>query len=209
MDTDDDSDPVLARVRRDLAHLGTDASSAADVPAHVTARIGAALRSADRGPLHSVRPSRLSRLQVLGLIAGASAVLVGVIVGAWVLTRGSEPALSHGPTARQITVSRAAPGIPLSHAQMAALLSATPDYGPLADPQRRGSCLNGLGHSAATAVLGARPLEMDGRPAVLLLLPGESPDAVVAVAVEQHCSATLPGRLAETVLTGVNRVARP
>ena len=53
------------RVRQALAHLGSDAASAPDVPAGLTARIGAALRAAPQPAAHTTtagRP-RLSRLR--------------------------------------------------------------------------------------------------------------------------------------------------
>ena len=50
-------------------------------------------------------------------------------------------------------------------------------------------------------MLGARPLDMHGRPAVLMLLPGDTPEAVVAVVVEPDCNAAHTGLLAKTVVT--------
>jgi hypothetical protein len=78
------------------------------------------------------------------------------------------------------------------------LLTRTADYGPLADPQRRASCLDGLGYSAATKVLGAVPLDMGGKPAVMMLLPGDTPQAVVAKVVEPTCNAAHTALLADT-----------
>lgn len=200
MDSGTGSEPdpaALERVRRDLAELGSDDRSAPDVPPAVTARVVAALRSQ---PAHSIHRPRLRRLHVLGLVAGVGAALTGVIVGTSMLARGPA-ALSYGPTAERITVSRPSPDIPMSDPQIVALLSRTPDYGPLTDPQRRASCLDGLGFSAATQVLGAQPLDMQGRPAVMLLLPGEAPEAVVAMVVEPNCNAAHTGLLANTVVT--------
>ena len=57
-----------------LAHLGTDAASAPDVPAAVTARIGAALRAAPpRPPTPPQALPRLSRLQHHRACSSASA----------------------------------------------------------------------------------------------------------------------------------------
>ena len=50
-------------------------------------------------------------------------------------------------------------------------------------------------------MLGARPLDMHGRPAMLLLLPGETAEAVVAVVVEPGCSNAHTGLLAKSVVT--------
>ena len=80
-------------------------------------------------------------------------------------------------------------------------MSQPPDYGPLTDPRRRDSCLAGLGYPSQTQVLGARPLQMRGRPALLMLLPGESPETVVAVVVDPNCSGAHTGLLAKAVIT--------
>jgi hypothetical protein len=181
----------LDRVRRDLADLGSDESSAPDVPAAVTARIGTALHADRRTP----------KLHRLGLVTGLSAVLFAVVVGGVMLTRDPGPTRSASPTAEKITVSRAQQGMPLSDPQIIDLLSSSPDYGPLADPQRRASCLSGLGYSADTTVLGARPVDVDGKAGVLVLLPGDVPKAVLALVVEPNCSSAHTGLLAHTVVT--------
>jgi hypothetical protein len=189
---------ALDRVRRDLAGLGSDEASAPDAPAAVTARIAAALRAAP--PHHAVRRSP-PRLQVFGLVVGVVAAMAAAVLGGVMLIRGTDSATSAGPTAESITVSRPPRNIPLSDPQIVGLLSRGPDYGPLADPKRRTSCLKGLGYSAATNVLGARPVDMFGRPGVLLLLPGETPREVVALVVEPNCSSAHTGLLANTVVT--------
>ncbi|MEN3317335.1 MAG: hypothetical protein V7643_736 [Mycobacterium sp.] len=194
----------LDRVRRDLADLGIDEASAPDVPADVTARVGAALQAepaprSPGGPAHSLRHT--PRWQLVGLVAGVAAVVVGVVVGGTMLVRDQAPTRSAGPTAQKITVSRPATDLPLSGPQLVDLLSHSPDYGPLADPQRRASCLSGLGYSTATAVLGARPVDMQGRPAVLMLLPADTPRMVVAVVVEPDCNPAHTGLLANTLVT--------
>ena len=138
--TDTDAAEVLAaldRVRRDLADLGTDDASAPEVPAEVTARVGTALQAAPphrppREPAHSVRHT--PRWQVVRLVAGVGAAVVGVVVGALMLMRDPAPTRSAGPTAESITVSRPATQLPLSDPQIVGLLSHSPDYGPLADP---------------------------------------------------------------------------
>ncbi len=179
--------------------LEADADSAPDVPPLVTSRVVAALRSQ---PAHSVHRPRLGRLQVVGLIVGLGAALIAAIVGAVMLSRGPAPTYCPRADGRaHHRVSRPAADIPLSDAQILGLLSHPPDYGPLADPQRRASCLDGLGYSAGVEVLGAGPVEMHGRPAVMLLVPGDKPDAVVAMVVEPNCNAAHTGLLADTAVT--------
>jgi hypothetical protein len=192
-----DHDPTAERVRAELARLGADADSAPAVPAAVAARIGAALRSA-AGPAHSVAPPGLGRTQKAGLVAGLGALLAGVVIGAVMATREPARSWSTGPTAKQIT--RSQPSFPLSEAQITGLLATRPDFGPLDDPLRRASCLAGLGHPAAP-VLGARPVEMAGRPAVLMLVPGVDVKDVIALVVEPNCGSAHTGLLADTVVT--------
>lgn len=195
----EDGDPAATRVRRELARLGADDASAPPVPAQVTARIGSALRSASNGPTHSIDRPRLPRWRLVGLVVGIAAVVVGGIVGVSMLAREQPaPLVSTGPTASTITVSR--PAIPLSAPQIAGLLTVTPDYGPLSDPARRAACLVALGYPPTTDVLGAQPLTVAGRPTVLLLLAGDNPDAVVALAVAPNCSAVHAGLIADTVV---------
>jgi hypothetical protein len=91
--------------------------------------------------------------------------------------------------------------VPLSDTQIVGLLAHRPNYGPLDDPQRRASCLRGLGYSAATEVLGARPVDVHGRPGVLMVLPGDTPKALVALVVGPNCDSAEAGLLADTVVT--------
>jgi len=196
---EDDLDPaVVERVRRDLAELGSDSASAPDVPPDVTAGVIAAIRAE---PAHTVRRQPLRRLQVFGLVVGLGAVAAGVIVGAWTLGRDPAPRYPAGPTAEQITVPRPAADIPLPHPQIVELLTQAPDYGPLIEPRDLASCLDGLGYGPGTPVLGARPLDMHGKPAMLLLLPAETAEAVVAVVVEPGCRNAHTGLLARSVVT--------
>jgi hypothetical protein len=190
---------ALDQVRRDLADLGADQSSAPDVPADVSARIGSALREQPRGPAHSARYT--PRWQLVALVAGVCAAIVGAVVGGLMLTHDTAPTWSMGPTAESITATRPAAELPLSNPQIVGLLSQRPEYGPLADPAQRASCLSALGYSGATAVLGARPVDMKGRPAVLIVLPADTPRTVLALVVEPGCSAAHTGLLANTLIT--------
>nr|WP_090346666.1 hypothetical protein [Mycolicibacterium malmesburyense]CRL79271.1 hypothetical alanine rich protein [Mycolicibacterium malmesburyense] len=196
--TDDGSDGQVERVRRGLERLAHDEASAPDVPAGVAERIGAALRSA-RAPGHAVERPRLRHVHVLGLVFGLVAAVAGVVIGTSMLMREPTPRFSQpGLTAERITVAR--PSVPLTGPQLVGLLATPPEYGPLSDPDRRAACLEGLGRSATTPVLGAEAVDMGGRPAVVLLLPGQAADDVVAVVVDAGCRAAHSGLLAETVV---------
>jgi hypothetical protein len=193
---------ALNQVRRDLAALGADPTSAPDVPPQVTARISAALRSAGEtqphpGAAHSARP-HIRPARLTATVVGVGAVLAAIGVGTAALINAPEPAPSTPVTAEHITVSTPPMTIPLSQAEILGLLNRSPDYGPLSDPARRASCLGGLGYPASTQVLGARPIEINTRPGVLLVLPGGMPDDLAVFAVALNCSAADTGLLANT-----------
>lgn len=191
---------ALNQVRRDVAGLGADEPSAPEVPPDVAARISAALRSADQpraGVAHSARP-RSRPARVVAGVAGVGAALAAVGVGTAALINAPEPTPSAPVTAQHITVSAPPMTIPLSRAEILDLLRRAPEYGPLSDPPRRASCLSGLGYPASTQVLGARPVDINARPGVLLVLPGDTPDNLAVFAVASNCSAADTGLLANT-----------
>lgn len=194
---------ALNQVRRDVAALGADTDTAPEVPPDVTARISATLRSMEQrqrrvGVAHSARP----RIRPASAVAGMGAVVAAVGVGTAALINAPEPTPSTPATAEHITVSTPPMTIPLSRVEILGLLDRTPDYGPpgaaLGDPPRRASCLSGLGYPASTQVLGARPVEINARPGVLLVLPGDTPENLAVYAVALNCSAADTGLLANT-----------
>jgi hypothetical protein len=190
---------ALNRVRRDVADL--DGSSAPEVDPAVVDGVSAALRADQPGAAHSVRPGRLprsARIAVAG--TGLAAVAVAVWLGTSALLKAPAPTPSEPTTIDHITVSRPPATIPLSDQEILAQLDRVPDFGPLADPQRRASCLAGLGYPADARLLGARPVDIAGRPAVLLLLPGDTPGAVTALAVAPTCSSIDTGLLADRIV---------
>jgi hypothetical protein len=193
---------ALNQVRRDVAAVGADPESAPEPPAGVTDRISTALRSAGPGgppspASHSARP-HVRPARVAAGVAGVCAVLAAIGFGTAALLNEPAAAPSTPTTAQHITVSTPPMAIPLSAAEIVGLLGHTPDYGPLGDPSRRASCLGGLGYSASTQVLGARPIEINARPGVLLVLPADTPADLAVFAVAVNCSAADTGLLAST-----------
>ena len=197
---------ALNRVRRDIAALGTDASSAPEVAPQVVGSVAAALRAerperSRRRAAHTVRPGRLPRsARVAVAVAGLAAAAAAVWLGTAALITAPPPTPSRPTTAEHITVSRPPMTIPLSDQQIVALLDGQPDLGPFADPQRRTSCLAGLGYPVDARVLAARPVEIAGRPAILLVLPGDTPGTVAALAVAPTCSSVDTGLLADRIV---------
>ncbi len=101
----DEAEPPEERVRRALGRLGADADSAPEVPTAVTARIGAALRSAPTPPAHS---TATGRPRFIALVVGVGAVVAAAAVGIAILLHTSPaPRFPSGPTAEKMTVSHA------------------------------------------------------------------------------------------------------
>lgn len=193
---------ALNRVRRDIVALGT-ASSAPDVAPGVVDGVTAALRAerSHRRAAHTIRAGGLPRPARLAVaLAGLAAVIAAIWLGTSALITSPAPTPSGPTTAEHITVSRAPLTIPLSDQQILNLLDNKPDLGPFADPQHRASCLAGLGYPADARVLGARPVEIAGRPAIVLVLTGATPGTVAALAVPPTCSSINTGLLADRIL---------
>lgn len=130
--------------------------------------------------------------------AGLLAVALTLGIGVFSLVGGggadSRSTADPGPSARHIT---ARPTLPLNDTQIRQLLAQPADLGPLGEPER---CLEALGHPAGTPVLGARPVLLGGRSAILLVLPAAEPSSVIAVAVGTDCPDGGAGVLARTEL---------
>jgi hypothetical protein len=189
---------ALNRVRRDVAALGADAASAPPVDSGVVDGITATLGGSAAHSVHRGRFPRPTRLAfaAAGLAAAAAAAWLGVSA----LISPPAPMPSRPTTIEHITVSRPPQTIPLSDQQIVALLDREPDFGPLTDPRRRASCLAGLGYPADTRVLGARPVDITGHPAVLLVLSGDAPETLAALAVAPTCSSANTGLSADRIV---------
>lgn len=133
-------------------------------------------------------------------VTGALAAVLALGIGLVALSGGegaTDPGFARTPgtSARHLTARSSA--MPLTGPQILELLRRPPDLGPLTDPR---SCLNGLGHPAGMRILGAAPVSLGTRAAVLLVLPAPDPSSVVAVVVAPDCPAAGAGVLARTEL---------
>jgi hypothetical protein len=209
----------LDRVRRDLADLGTDSASAPDAPTDVTTSVVAALRAEPSptrpSPVASLAPNRVvgsapvnaahaargsgTRFRLAAAAIGVGAALAAAGVGTVMLLHSPARTPTANPTAERITVSKPL-GLPMTDPEVLGLLEKPPDLGPFADPQRRASCLSGLGYPTSASVLGASPLAVGAVSGVLLLLPGDAPRAVNAVVVGLKCNSADTGLLAQRVV---------
>jgi hypothetical protein len=120
---------------------------------------------------------------------------VGVLGTVMVLRSGGS---GPGSSAQHLNTQPPPATVPLSADEIASLLTRPPDLGALADARRRSSCLSGLGYPASAALLGGRQIEINGAPAVVLVLPGDAPDKVAALAVRPNCSSADTGLIADT-----------
>lgn len=144
-----------------------------------------------RPPAHAARPRSARRWPLL-----LAALLIPCAAAAALQLQSRDQTASAPTSARSIT---APPGLPLPPTELVGLTSQPWDAGPLADPQRRASCLTGLGYPSAT-VLGARVMPINGRPAVVMVLSGDHSADMRAVAVRPDCDARQPNRISEELL---------
>src|SRR5690349_2468275 len=150
------------------------------------------------GPaVHSARP-HIRPARAIAAAVGVCAVLSAIGFGTVALLRAPEPVPDTPGDVQHITLSTPPMEVPLSQSEIFGLLDHSPDYGTLNDPARRASCLTGLGYPASTQILGARPVEINARPGVVLVVPGDSPHTLAVFAVSPKCSAADTGLLAST-----------
>jgi hypothetical protein len=98
----DEGEPPEDRVRRALVKLGADDTSAPDVPAAVTDRLRAALRSAPVPPAHAASPRRI---RWVALVVGIGAVVAAAAIAVAILSHPAPaPRFPSGPTADTMTV---------------------------------------------------------------------------------------------------------
>lgn len=135
------------------------------------------------------------------MATGVAAIAVAIAVAVPTLLSDPAPAASYLTTARSLTVTIPRAVIPLTDEELVALLQQPPDLGRLQSPARLASCLSGLGYPTTTEVHGARPVEINGRPAVVLLLAADHPGVLNALAVAPQCSVAHTGLVADTTVT--------
>jgi hypothetical protein len=145
---------------------------------------------------HARRPAaRTGRLVAAGV--GGVAVLAAIGLGTAALLSSRGPTTSTLTSASMITVT---PKMPISSRELNALIARSPDFGPLADPKRRAACLSALGYPGSMQVLGAEQVQVDGKPAIVLVLPGDQPDVIVGLTVAASCSSVNTGLIADTTV---------
>jgi hypothetical protein len=185
---------ALDLTRAELTALGT--SPAPPMPAHLAARLDAALAAAAGthvAPVLDLARARKKRNQRVGWVAGvlvaAAAAAVAVI------------AIPHGGTTGGRPSAVGTPVTSLNSATLTAALGRS-DYGPLADPTRRAACLAANQQDPNQTPAGAMQVTLAGKPGVLLVLTTGKLAQYRLLVVGPNCAAGNPDRLAEAVVGG-------
>ena len=182
---------ALDRIRRDVAALGRDPASAPPVPADVTARIGATLRAAPS--IEAPPPSRRWRRVAAVARPGSDRRRGGgqygdVARGEVRRARGGRPA---GGGRRRPAAVRG----PARRPAATAPRPRRPGRSPAARSLSRRAGLPGVDVPARCAAMGR-----GGRPAVLMLLPGDAPRQITAIVVTPGCNSANTGLITSTVV---------
>lgn len=147
---------------------------------------------------HAARPVATPG-RVVSVAVAVVALTVTAGLGAAALLQRTGTGISTATSAQLITVTPSA--FPMTGEELSALEPGRADFGPLADPARRKACLQGLGYPGHAVVRGARQVDIGGRPAIVMVLPGPRPGDVVALAVRPDCSGAAPRLVADTTVT--------
>ncbi|TNC27263.1 hypothetical protein [Amycolatopsis alkalitolerans] len=158
----------------DLASLAS--APAPPMPAHVAARIDAALASEARGlaPVVDLAAARRRRNKRIGWVSGVVAVAAAAVAAVAIVVPGSsnttgtpvaEPPSSSQPGGSELAIRSDQP-----QAAVGRLSTGVKDYGPLGDANGLSTCLQQAGFAATASPIGVRPGTVDGKPAVLVLL---------------------------------------
>ncbi|SDH54296.1 hypothetical protein SAMN05216553_12710 [Lentzea fradiae] len=149
------------------------------MPADVAARIDAALAAEARpvAPVVSLDEARKRRNRRLGLGSGvlvAAAAAFGIVFA--VAPGGSDqstpPAAQDSP--KPTSAAQAEPPLAVKESELGAAVGEVlkaQNYGPLETPDRLAGCLQGGGITSSGKPLGISPINLEGRDAVMAILP--------------------------------------
>lgn len=114
---------------------------------------------------------------------------------------GSAPGSDSGHASRGSDRPAGRTSEPLTPAQILAV-DGQDDPGPFSDPSRLAACLTANGLTGHSRLLGSGPVEVDGRTATLLLLPGPHPPMLTGLVVTGACGRHGTGLLYRTDIGG-------
>lgn len=177
---------------------------AVPIPPAVAARIDSALAGlsaptvggAPVGDLAAARTRRSRRAAYLG--AGVAAAAAAAAVFAFGPLAGSSDVTGTPQAAGPASPSPTAAPLELGSGTLGPQALAAvgkQDLGPLSSKETLGGCLQANGVPAATALIGASEVLLDGRRGILLLLPTGRAAVFTALVVGPECSADNPATL--------------
>lgn len=183
------------------------------MPDHVAARIDAALAAEARpgiAPVVSLNDARKRRNRRLGLGGGvlvAAAAAFGIVLA---VAPGGQQADTPGdaapaPTTQNSTVS-AQPPLSLKREELGSAVGEVlkaQNYGPLETPDRLAGCLQGGGIASTAKPLGISPINLEGKDAVMAILPGGTPGRIRLVVLDPAtCGPDKPQGVLENQVIG-------
>lgn len=149
------------------------------MPDHVAARIDAALAAEARpaAPVVSLDEARKRRNRRLGLggagVLVAAAAAFGIVLA---VSPGTKPGSNDAQPAPTTSSSKpnAAPPLAVKQDDLGSAVGEVlkaQNYGPLETPDRLAGCLKGGGITSSANPLGISPISLDGKEAVMAILP--------------------------------------
>ena len=178
------------------------------MPDHVAARIDAALAAEARpaAPVVSLDEARRRRNRRLGLggagVLVAAAAAFGVVLA---VSPGPKPASNDAqPAPTTSSASNAAPPLALKRDELGSAVGdvlKAQNFGPLETPDRLAGCLQGGGITSSGNPLGISPITLDGKDAVMAILPAGLGQYRLVVLDPKTCGPDKPeGVLADTTI---------
>lgn len=180
------------------------------MPDHVAARIDAALAAEARpgiAPVVSLNDARKRRNRRLGiggggvLVAAAAAfgIVLAVSPGTQQTSNDAQP-----PAATSSNTADAAPPLALQRDELGSAVGEVlkaQNYGPLETPDRLAGCLKGGGITSSGTPLGISPINLEGKDAVMAILPAGLGEFRLVVLDPKTCGPDQPaGVLADTTI---------
>lgn len=205
VEADAEAREILRALDATLADL--EALPPIPMPDHVAARIDAALAAEARpvAPVVSLDEARKRRNRRLGLGGGvlvAAAAAFGIVLA---VAPGGKQADTPGDAApTPTTTSDAAPPLALKRDELGTAVGdvlKAQNYGPLETPDRLAGCLKGGGITSSGNPLGISPINLEGRDAVMAILPAGLGQYRLVVLDPATCGPDKPqGILADTTV---------
>lgn len=205
VEADPDAQEILRALDATLADL--EALPSIPMPDHVAARIDAALAAEARpvAPVVSLDEARKRRNRRLGLGGGvlvAAAAAFGIVLA---VSPGGQQANTPGDAAPAPTTnSDASAPLSLKRDELGSAVGEVlkaQNYGPLETPDRLAGCLKGGGITSSGNPLGISPINLEGKDAVMAILPAGLGKYRLVVLDPATCGPDKPqGVLADTTV---------